>query len=303
MPTFAVVLLILVGILAPAQAQELHFWAEELKPVFGVLQDAHLSGSIGLSGRCDPAHLPGFPQFRSAGVTASSPLAALREIAASDPGMRVKQEADGTIRMTERGVPSDILNVRINHIVFENYAHHDIHSANFAVRVILSAPEVRSFMAAHDIAAPQIDGPGGVPGNAGDQWPPESPHISGSLDNVTVLEALDRVLAAFPGEVFVYWNCPETHNKSEQVPTKTSNKQQDWPSPSPDCSPSGAGDTTSSAVVPAGLPNPFCMPHSLLSGLPRLFPAPEEPTHQRRIFLFFFAMKKGFGGKMLVVNG
>ena len=67
MPTFTVVLLMLVWILAPAQAQEFPSWGEELKPVFKVLQGAQLSGSIGLSGRCDPAHLPGFPQWQLCG--------------------------------------------------------------------------------------------------------------------------------------------------------------------------------------------------------------------------------------------
>ena len=304
MPTRRLVLVItLVGILVPAQAQELHPWAEELKPVFEVLQDAHVSGSIELAGRCDPSHLPGFPQFRTAAVTASSPLAALREVAASDPGMRVEQDANGTIRMTEKGVPNDILNVRISHILFENYLHHDIRSANFAVEVILSAPEVRSFMAAHDIAAPQLKGPGSVPGNAGDQWPPDAPHISGSLDNVTVLEALDRVLAAFPGEVFVYWNCPETHEKNERSHTKARNKQEQESTLVSDCPASSTGDIQSGTGFPSGLPNPACMPRLVLSGLPQLFPTPEEPSPQRRIFIFFFAREKGFGGKTLIVGG
>lgn len=257
------------GTLVPAQTQEPHYWAEELNPVFEVLQEAHLTGSIELAGRCDPFSVfPGFPRFRSAALTASSPLAALREVAASDPEMKVEQDANRTIRMTEEGVPNDILDIKISHIVFQNFAGHNIHSANYAVRVILSAPEVRSFMEAHDIAAPQITGPSSVPGNFSDNWPPDAPQISGSLDDATVLEALDRVLDAFPGEVFVYWNCPETYEKNERSHTKARTEQQE-----------------------------------VLSRLLQLSPTPEDPSHQRRIFISFFKAIKGYGGKTLIVGG
>jgi hypothetical protein len=36
-----------------------------------------------------------------------------------DPAMQVVQIPDGTIRMIESGVPTDLLNVRIGHISFE----------------------------------------------------------------------------------------------------------------------------------------------------------------------------------------
>jgi len=238
--------------------------------------------------------LPVFSQVARTAIAASSPLTTLREITASDPGMEVGQDSDGTIRMVEKGVPSDILNIRISHIVLENYAHHDIHSANFAVRVILSAPEVQSFMATHDMVAPQLNGGGiSVPYGAVEVWPPESPHISGSLDDVTVSEALDRVLSAFPGEVLVYWDCPATHSKTESNRTKTSHKQGDQSSPSVNC--------PTSAVFPTDLPNPLCMPSSALSRLPQLL-TPTEPSHQRRVFFFFFAMK-WFDGRILLVGG
>jgi hypothetical protein len=213
--------------------------------------------------------------------------------------MRVRQDANGTIRMAERAVPSDILNVRISHLVFENYAHHDILSANFAVRVILSAPEVRSFMAAHDIVAPQLIGGGiGALGAGEGQWPPDAPRISGSLDNVTVSEALDRVLAAFPGEVFVYWNCPKTQ-ENERDHVKAHTKHQEESTLFSNCP---ASSTQSGTAFPPGSPNPFCMPPSILSALPQLFPVPGEPPHQRKIFIFFFTMKR-FGSKTLIVNG
>ncbi len=248
-------------------AQEFHYWGEELEPVFAVLQGTHLSVSIGLSGRCNPTGLPGFPQFRSPSVSVS-PLAALREVAASAHAMTVEESTNGRIRMTEAEVPDDLLNVRIKHLVFENSAHHAIYSATGAAEVILSSPEVRSFMEAHKVAAPQLTGPRGVTGNFGGDWPPNAPHTSGSIDDVTVSEALDRVLAAFPGEVLVYWNCPDKLNGSEPV-TKTNSTEAQEQSP----------------AVP-----------------PQLFPAPEDASYQRRIHVFFFRAWKGFGGKLSVGN-
>lgn len=292
MPTSTVVLLILIGIVVPAQAQELHSWGEELKLVFGVLQDAHLSGSMELEGRCDPMHLPGFPRFGSVTTKAPSAVAALQEIAATDSvGMAVTQDADGTIRMVENRVQTDILNVRISYIVFQDYEHHDIHSANLAVRIILDSPEVVAFMQAHDIERPL--GAIGVPGRGG-YWPPESPYISGSLENVTVLEALDHVLAAFPGEVLVYWNCPKMQDKSEPRSTEADHRQQDESSLFSDCPPSLTRDSQS-------VPNPFCMPRSLLSEMPQFY-RPIETHNQRRIVIAFFSLVK-FGRKMLVVGG
>src|SRR5690242_9265458 len=113
--------LLVLAVLLPTRAQELHFWGEELSPVFSVLQNGHLSASMELAGRCDQSHLPGFPQFSTTLTTASSALMALRELATSDAEMRVEQDANGTIRMAEQGVPNDVLNIRISHVVFNDY--------------------------------------------------------------------------------------------------------------------------------------------------------------------------------------
>ena len=54
---------------------------------------------------------------------------------------------------------------------------------------------------------------GAVRGNVG-HWPVEWPHISGTLDNITLSEALDYVLKTFPG-IWLYENCPQTHKETE----------------------------------------------------------------------------------------
>jgi hypothetical protein len=107
--------------------------------------------------------------------------------------------------MIEDDVPSDILGVRISHVLFKvEYENADaLYDPRDALRAIMSAPEVAAYMKARDIGPPfdfeQI-GARAMPS-------PKLPHISGTLDNVTLSEALDRVLQTFPG-IWVYENCP-----------------------------------------------------------------------------------------------
>ena len=192
--------------------------APSVQPILEALDKAKLSGSFVFSGRCDlrdckPLRpiaecFPDFPQFRAPATSAGFTLQTLHVILADDPAMQVTQDPNGTIRINETGVPTDVLNIRVSHILFESNGangQRGIYTANGALRFILQAPEVVAFMKAHHIGGPFDSSTGSgeaVPGNAG-AWPPESPHISESLDNVTVSEVLDRILKAFPG----IWIC------------------------------------------------------------------------------------------------
>jgi len=126
--------------------------------------------------------------------------------------MRVTQTPDGTIRMVEGGVQTDLPDLRIRHVVFEN-GQYALYNPNDALRFVLRAPEVRAFMKDNDIGWPYTSE--AAPGHAG-PWPTELPHISGSLDNVTLSEALDHVLKTFPG-IWVYENCPRDDKKGRVV--------------------------------------------------------------------------------------
>jgi hypothetical protein len=114
--------------------------------------------------------------------------------------------------MTE-SVPIDLLNVRISHISFESDGQ-PIQWISFtpdlALEHILLAPEIVAFMKNQDMELLRF--PAGVPGNLFGRWPLESPHISGSMDNVTLSEALDRALQTFPG-LWAYWDCRHSNNK------------------------------------------------------------------------------------------
>jgi hypothetical protein len=198
--------------------------APSVQPVLEALYKAKVSGSFVFPGLCDwsgcTLPIPEFPLFRVSTRAEGSTVQILREILADDPSMQVTQDKDGTIRMNETGVPTDLLNVKIGHILFESYGQR-VYTANGALRVILQTPEVLTFMKAHDIRGPYgpFDNCSGhgepVPGNLG-AWPPESPHVSGSLDDVTLSEALDYVLKTFPG-IWIYESCPQRDKKNRVV--------------------------------------------------------------------------------------
>lgn len=118
--------------------------------------------------------------------------------------------------MIEPGIPADFLNVRIHRITFKDDLGNGpsglfTFTANGALWFVVSAPEVGAFSRGHDInvvfSSEIVSG--------GLYWPPGSPHMSGTLDDVTVGEALDRILHTFHG-VWVYENCPqsETHRRA-----------------------------------------------------------------------------------------
>jgi hypothetical protein len=184
-----------------------------LQPILTVLDEAKSSASLEVSGRCDSQFLPDLQPLRAIADSSASPLLALREAFRDDSIMQITQDPDGMIRMSETGVPTDILRVRISHISFEDYAHNAIYNPNDAVRTILRTPEVVAFMKARNIEDPTTTG--AVRGNAG-HWPVDWPHLSGSLDNVLLSQALDHVLKTFPG-IWLYEDCPQDGQRNRVV--------------------------------------------------------------------------------------
>ena len=184
--------------------------SQSLEGMLHVLDNAGLSGSLEVWGRCDLRDFPDFPQFRA--PAAGSELQTLRAMLADDPAMQVSLDKDGAIRMIESGIPSDILNVRISHISFGDLDHNGVYTPYAALGSILGSPEVVAFMKANDVEWPNLVNPLRNPG----AWPAKAPHISGSLDNVTVAEALDRVLKTFGG-IWFYENCPQDDKKKRVV--------------------------------------------------------------------------------------
>ena len=119
---------------------------------------------------------------------------------ANDEAMQVTQENDGTIRMVEKGVPKDLLNVKIRHLSFEDEHKKGIpmNASRMVLDFITAAPEVEAYMKEHSIRQPGL--------LINEPYDPGRPRVSGELKNVTLSEALDYMLKTFPG-MWVYENC------------------------------------------------------------------------------------------------
>jgi hypothetical protein len=191
-----------------------------LAPLLEVLQKSGVSGSLEFTGSCsngDYAHYPDFPKLREPATKGGSTLQTVREMFFADnPTVEVTQDKDGTIRMVQFGVATDILNVRIAHISFERDRPRPpiaIFEANEALRYVLGTPEVRSFKDA--LGSGRLGGL--FTGNPYPvALPPGWPHIAGDVNNVTVAQALDYILKTFPG-IWWYQNCPATDGQPRTV--------------------------------------------------------------------------------------
>jgi len=210
-PLHVIVIALAIGMGGRSLAQEIRLLSpnpQPLLPILRVLNSAGLSASLETSGVCDSESFPQFPQVDE--KSGDSTLATLRAMLSSNRGPRVTQDSNGTIRVVEPDVPTDLLKVRMSHITFDD----GIYSASDALLlVVMNAPEVGAFFQDNPIAGPLpvtiVSGGIGKP-------PSGSPHISGTLENVTVEDALDRILLSFPG-IWLYENCPQTEKHTRTV--------------------------------------------------------------------------------------
>jgi len=170
----------------------------------GVMKKAPFSGSLEYWGDCGmDQEAPVLPEVRTPAGDGASPsaLVMLREMFENDPKMQVTGDADGTIRIIQSDVPKDLLNVTIRKISFTN-----VYDPETGTALIFTGPEVRAFMKAHGIWSYDQAYRFHV-ANLNRQAPVSGlPHISESLENVTVQQALDRLLKTFPG-FWIYENC------------------------------------------------------------------------------------------------
>lgn len=183
--------------------------SDAIYPLVKTLSDAGVSGSMAIAGACEgPAIL--IPIGTHANGSGNL-VEVVKEMLREDSSMQVRQDRDGTIRMNERGVPEDILHVKIRELNFGKSA--GLYVPDEAVLWIMGAPEVTAFRKSHDIEWVPL--PVGGTGNFGPALS-ELPHVSGSLENVTVAEVLDHFLKTFPG-IWVYKNCPAHEGKRRTV--------------------------------------------------------------------------------------
>ncbi len=132
--------------------------------------------------------------------------------------MRVSQEPNGMIRMSDLDVPTDLQMSDSGTFLFTaTESHRKIPTnQNAALRTDFDRTGGCCFVRAHAIrggGSPFV-GEGIVRGVGGPV--PNLPHISGSLDNVTISQALDYVLQTFPG-VWIYEDCPASGDQERAI--------------------------------------------------------------------------------------
>jgi hypothetical protein len=161
-----------------------------------VLRKGGVSGAIIYSDKCRPTSIPVPPHVhppQKAGTT----VEVLQDMFSRDSMMEVTQDSGGIVRMAEKGVQIDILQVKIHHIKFDT-DHAAFQGPNMAMMSILSSPEIQSFEREHHIA-PILSRLEGSMGQG-------LPAVTGELNDVSLAEALDYVLKTFPG-YWLYENC------------------------------------------------------------------------------------------------
>ena len=177
-----------------------------MQRIHRILEAGHVSGSLAYSGcgfdKRVPPDLPPLAALDESG----EPKEVLKKLFAADPLMQVTQEGD-VIRMMEKNVPTDLLNLKIQHLSFfpsDGSEGDAVYGPGMALFVILRSPEVMAFRKAHSIdgwASPLHDGimmPGNCCGGGR--------IVHGELIDVTVSQALDYVLQTFPG-FWLYESC------------------------------------------------------------------------------------------------
>jgi len=183
---------------------------EMIYPLVKVLADAGVSGSMEISGACGGPGLPTQITITPA-TDAGNIVEVVKTILQRDSAMKVKQDRDGTVRMKEAGIPEDILKVKIRDLNFQDSA--GLYVPDEAVLWIMTAPEMARFRKSHGVEWSPLLVMGR--GHSGPTLT-RLPHVSESLHDVTVSQALDYFLKTFPG-IWVYKNCPAHDGKRRTV--------------------------------------------------------------------------------------
>lgn len=159
----------------------------------------HSSGSLTLSGTCRVTQqgnvvvsdtLSNLPQEPFANF--SEAMTALSQL---DPHMSWTHDKDGFMRVSDNRVTDDILRIHLKQVHFRGAV-----DSNAAIRDVLSTPEVRAYLNAKHIEK------GTLFSNIVPTSTKGFPKLSGDFRDVTVAQALDRIVKFFPG-LWIYSEC------------------------------------------------------------------------------------------------
>jgi len=118
-------------------------------------------------------------------------------LSSKDPTLTWVIDSTGQMRVSDKRANLDILHIRLKRVAFR-----DASDPNTAIRDILAAPEFQEYLKEHRIQE------GTVFTNVVPSGTRGIPRFSELLNDVTVEQALDRILQFFPG-LWVYSECTD----------------------------------------------------------------------------------------------
>ena len=161
--------------------------------VLRVLEENRRSGSLVFRGRCtDSGGMTDFFKVSSP-AQGVAPIEALRQAFVNDSALTVKEDSSGMIRVVGGDVQPELLGVTIHDVKFQK--ENDPREATYK---LLASPELKTYMQDHRTEFVTTSG-GLVP-------PASGRHLNGTLTDMTVSQALDRIAQTFPG-VWIYEEC------------------------------------------------------------------------------------------------
>lgn len=177
----------------PQEKESSSVSSDLLQVVTAVLEYNARSGSLLYRGDCTSSGGIADSFKIAAPERGVSTIEALHEAFANEPRLTVKADASGRIRVVGGDVQIDLLELRIPEIRF-----HDETDPRDATTKLLNLPEVRAYMQAHRTRfVSLVDGLVPMPRGA---------HLTVTMKDATISQALDRIAQTFPG-VWSYGEC------------------------------------------------------------------------------------------------
>lgn len=164
-----------------------------IRQLLAALKPEGKSARLDYRGACEASNsdVISFPSIKlSSPREEGSSLSKVTEMLRDNPGVSVNEAAGGIIRIKVPGVSGAILQTRITQITLDRDEQYD---PNAAIRAIFNAKEVQlASSQMHTRLALSVGGLENIPSRG-------MPHLEKSWKDVTVDQALDKVLRTFPG--------------------------------------------------------------------------------------------------------
>jgi hypothetical protein len=215
----------LVLLRSPLQAQEFRLsegkWTTVENFVQMIFFLTHSSGSLTLSGTCKATQQGNVVVSDTLSNPPPGPFRdfseAMTTLSQRDPRVSWVRDNDGYMRVSDNRVIGDVLHIHLKQVHFRSAVDPDA-----AIRDVLSAPEVRAYLKEKHIEE----------GTGFNNIVPTStkgfPRLAGDLRDVTVAQALDRIVKFFPG-LWTYSEC--TTDSFRRVTIRGA--EVGWPAESP----------------------------------------------------------------------